>query len=59
MLSNRVGAKFVENYIEDLTPKEEYDKLKMRDEMSFGKRDRGTGRPTKKDRRQLDDLDIW
>lgn len=59
LLNNRVGAKLVDNYIIDLTPEDEYAKITMKNEMSFGKRDRGAGRPTKKERRQLDDLDIW
>lgn len=56
---SRVGAKLVENYLEDLTPEEEYAKLKAARDMHFVKRDRGKGRPTKKERRQMDDLDIW
>ncbi len=54
-IQKRVGAKLVCNAMEDLTPQEELDKLKMKDDF-FVVRDRGTGRPTKKDRRLLDGL---
>jgi ribosome-associated heat shock protein Hsp15 len=52
---NRVSAKLVENFIEDLTSEEELAKLEMGDSF-FIKRDRGTGRPTKKERRFIDKL---
>ncbi|MCR5003008.1 MAG: RNA-binding S4 domain-containing protein [Bacteroidales bacterium] len=55
-LDNRVGAALVPNYAENLTPQEELDKLKAPVETFFVKRDRGLGRPTKKDRRALDGL---
>ena len=54
-IQKRVGAKLVADAMEDFTPQEELDKLKMKDDFIV-KRDRGTGRPTKKDRRLLDDL---
>ncbi len=57
LLNNRVGAKLVENYITEITSQEELDKLKFFKELEpFGKvkRDSGTGRPTKKDRRDLE-----
>lgn len=54
-IEKRVGARIVEQYVEDITPQEELQKLKMEDDF-FIKRDRGTGRPTKKERRLLDDL---
>lgn len=54
-LEKRVGAKIVGQYVEDITPPEELEKLKMQDDF-FIKRDRGAGRPTKKERRLLDDL---
>ncbi|MDP2424398.1 MAG: RNA-binding S4 domain-containing protein [Bacteroidales bacterium] len=56
LLKNRVGAKLVANYALDLTPPEEYEKLKMTQEMNFEHRDRSTGRPTKKQRRLIDFL---
>ena len=54
-IQKRVGAKLVENYVEDITPQEELDKLTMQDDF-FYKRERGAGRPTKKERRDLDRL---
>ncbi|MFO7933238.1 MAG: S4 domain-containing protein [Bacteroidales bacterium] len=54
-IDKRVGAKLVEEYMEDITPPEELHKKEMQDDF-FIKRDRGAGRPTKKERRRLDDL---
>ena len=54
LLANRVGAKLVENYLNDLTPQEEYERIQMARQYSFEKRDRGTGRPTKRDRREIE-----
>lgn len=56
LLNNRVGAKLVPNYMEDLTPPEEYEKEKMKREINHEYRDRGLGRPTKKERRLIDRL---
>jgi ribosome-associated heat shock protein Hsp15 len=56
LLKNRVGAKLVENYMIDHTPEEEYEKLQMIKEMKTEWRNRGTGRPTKKERRDIDRL---
>lgn len=56
LLGNRVGAKLVENYMIDLTPKEEFDKLKMKREVNYEFRERGLGRPTKKERRIIEKL---
>ena len=55
-LEKRVGAKDVATYAENLTPQAELDKLHAPKEVFFVKRDKGTGRPTKKDRRTLDAL---
>lgn len=55
-LSNRVGAKLVPEFANDITPPEEYEKLKLINEMNAEKRDRGIGRPTKKERRMIDKL---
>lgn len=54
LLSNRVGAKDVEKYMEDLTPSEEYERVRMARTFVFEVRDRGVGRPSKKDRRLLE-----
>lgn len=56
LIDKRQGAKLVPRYAENLTPQEELDKLRAPVETFFLKRDRGTGRPTKKDRRQMEDL---
>ena len=55
-LHARVGAALVPEYAENLTPEAELDKLHAPKEVFFVKRDKGTGRPTKKDRRTLDVL---
>ncbi|MCK9163844.1 MAG: RNA-binding S4 domain-containing protein [Bacteroidales bacterium] len=54
ILNNRVGAKLVENYMIDLTPKEEYERMEIARKFAFEKRDRGVGRPTKKERRDIE-----
>ncbi len=55
-LDKRVGAKLVPEYAENLTPEEELAKLRAPVETFFVSRDRGTGRPTKKDRREIEQL---
>lgn len=54
LLNNRVGAKDVSTYYQDLTPQQEYDKIEMMNIMYFEKRDSHIKRPTKKDRREID-----
>ena len=54
-IEKRVGARLVEEHMEDITPPEELHKQDMQDDF-FVSRERGTGRPTKKERRRLDDL---
>ena len=56
LLENRQPAKNVPLYAENLTPAEELEKLDRRKETVFIYRERGTGRPTKKDRRDIDKL---
>lgn len=56
LIDKRQGAKLVPRYAENLTPQEELDKFRVPVETFFLKRDRGAGRPTKKDRRQMDML---
>ncbi|MBE0678441.1 MAG: RNA-binding S4 domain-containing protein [Bacteroidales bacterium] len=53
--NNRVGAKLVTGYISDLTPEEEKNKLAA-SKTAFGYRPRGSGRPTKRERRDLEDF---
>jgi ribosome-associated heat shock protein Hsp15 len=55
LVSNRLPAKLVVDYIDDHTSPAELDKLKI-NEAFFFKRDRGTGRPTKRERRTIDKL---
>ena len=54
ILNNRIPAKLVENYMIDLTPKQEYERIEVARKFAFEKRDRGVGRPTKKERRHID-----
>lgn len=56
LADKRMGAKEVPGYCTDLTPQSELDKLNPPRETIFVSRDRGTGRPTKKERRELDSL---
>ena len=53
-IENRVSAKLVEQFVEDLTTEEERAKLDMRQAIGIVYRDKGTGRPTKKERRLID-----
>ncbi len=55
-IENRVSAKLVEHYINDITTEEEKAKLSFIHSDGIGFRDRGTGRPTKKERRLIDKL---
>jgi ribosome-associated heat shock protein Hsp15 len=55
-LENRVDAKTAINFYEDITPVEETHAFKSMFQAPVLRRDRGTGRPTKKDRREIDDL---
>jgi ribosome-associated heat shock protein Hsp15 len=56
LTSNRVGAKVVTNFLENITPPEQYALLELQKISGFVDRARGTGRPTKKDRRNLDNF---
>ena len=51
---NRVGAKLVPELMENITTQEQYEILEMSKISGFIDRQRGTGRPTKKERRDLD-----
>ncbi|MGY0407941.1 MAG: RNA-binding S4 domain-containing protein [Polaribacter sp.] len=53
--SSRVGAKLVDMYRKDITPKEEFEKTALLKYSKDYYRKKGTGRPTKKDRRDIDD----
>lgn len=52
----RMGAKLVPQFMEDVTSPAEYEILELSKVSGFIDRDRGAGRPTKKDRRDLDDF---
>src|SRR5690606_24534492 len=56
LLDKRVDAKTAAGFYEDLTPMEETYSFKTAFHAPVLKRDRGTGRPTKKDRREIDGL---
>ena len=56
LTESRMGAKMVSEYMLDMTSSEELEILKIQKNMSWFKRDPGTGRPTKKERRDLDNF---
>ncbi len=56
LAEKRMGAVEVPRFMEDITPKEELEFLEMQHKMNWISRERGTGRPTKKERRDLNDL---
>jgi ribosome-associated heat shock protein Hsp15 len=53
-IGNRVSAKIAIQFIEDLTPDSEKEKHEISHSVGKGVRPRGTGRPTKKERRLID-----
>jgi ribosome-associated heat shock protein Hsp15 len=55
-IENRVSAKLAEQFIEDLTTEDEKTKSDIRKSVGIVYRDKGLGRPTKKDRRVIDKL---
>jgi len=59
LAEKRMGAKLVPEFVEDLTPKEQFDVLEMQRLVQWSGREKGTGRPTKKDRRDMDDFMDW
>lgn len=56
LTEKRMGAKLVPDFVEDITPPESLEILEMQKFMKWSERDKGTGRPTKKDRREMDDF---
>lgn len=56
LLKSRVGAKLVKDYLIDHTSQEEYDKMQLMKELNYEHRDRGIGRPTKRERRLIERL---
>ena len=55
-IENRVGAKLVPEIMENITSPDQYELLEMTRISGFVNRAKGTGRPTKKDRRMIDDF---
>ena len=56
LTANRLSAKLVPGYMQDLTPAEELEKLKLAWAVNFEYRSRGLGRPTKRERRDIENL---
>ncbi len=54
ILKKRVGAKLVDKYLEDLTDKEELESILLNKKSAYIKREKGKGRPTKKERRDIE-----
>ena len=52
----RMGAKLVPDFLEDITPEEELEKLKTSQKQPIQTREKGQGRPTKKERRVMDKM---
>ncbi len=59
LIGNRVSAKLVPGVMEDLTPETEYQKLNRANERDFEFRERGAGRPTKRERREIEFLKLY
>lgn len=61
LVQNRLGAKLVPEYMENITPKSELDLLEMVKISGFIDRRKGLGRPTKKEGRELEQFtsDLW
>ena len=55
-IEQRVGAKLLPEIYENVTPADQYELLEMNRISGFVDRQRGTGRPTKKERRALDEF---
>jgi ribosome-associated heat shock protein Hsp15 len=56
LLESRADAKTVINFFDDITPVEQTQAFKSMFQAPLLKRDRGAGRPTKRDRREIDEL---
>lgn len=53
---NRVGAPLVQGFMIDHTPQEEYERIRNARRYAFEVRDRGVGRPTKRERREIEEF---
>jgi len=58
LADKRMGAKLVDQYLENVTTPDQYEILELQKISGFLNRAKGTGRPTKKDRRDLDDFTV-
>jgi len=56
LIDKRQPAALVKNYVVDTTPQEELEKAEMARMTAFVQRDRGAGRPTKKERRNIEKI---
>ena len=52
----RMGAKLVTDFLENITPEEEFAKLQSAQKQPIQTREKGQGRPTKRERRMMDKL---
>lgn len=59
LTTGRISAKLVSGFLEDLTPDSEYEKLRSKHEGGFEHRPRGLGRPTKRERREIEYLKLY
>jgi len=56
LTESRLPAKLVADFCKDITPEEEIEKIKLHSIETRAYRKRGEGRPTKRDRRELDEF---
>lgn len=56
LAEKRMGARLLVEFMEDITSKEDLEALEIQRNMGWFQRERGAGRPTKKDRRDLDNF---
>lgn len=56
LAEKRMSAKLTEGFVEDITPSEKLEIIETQNQMKWISRKPGAGRPTKKERRKLDDF---
>lgn len=56
VIKNRLKASLAIEKYKDITPEEEIERQEMMRQLNYERRERGTGRPTKKDRREIEQL---